>query len=375
MLHKILVIEDDLDIQGFAKTVLENAGFAVEACATAADAVKLFHSGSPDLVIIDIGLPDGSGLDVCRQLGLGGKSRVPFVFLTAQNELNTRLEAFKIGAQDYIQKPFAVEELLARVKVHMKVKKSQDDLARRNYDLELINRVRQDLTDMIVHDLKTPLTSIKGTLDLIKMRGLISAPEGSLVDTAGTAADFMLLMLNDLLDVGHAEQTGLPVNLAEFPLPPMIEKIRHLFDTRSQRAEVPLSFSIADGVDAVKSDQNLLFRIGVNLIANAIKASPRGKAVEIDVRRNDGALRLTVADRGPGVADAKKTSIFEKYTTTDVKSFLEDGGSGIGLSFCLLAASALKGRVWVEDRPGGGSLFLVDVPERPHVPAHVVTGV
>ena len=375
MLHKILVIEDDLDIQGFAKTVLENAGFAVEACATAAEAVKLFQSGSPDLVIIDISLPDGSGLDVCRQLGLGGKSRVPFVFLTAQNDLNTRLEAFKIGAQDYIQKPFAVEELLARVKVHMKVKKSQDDLARRNYDLELINRVRQDLTDMIVHDLKTPLTSIKGTLDLIKMRGLISAPEGSLVDTAGTAADFMLLMLNDLLDVGHAEQTGLPVSVAEFPLPPMIEKLRHLFDTRAQRAEVPLKFSVAEGVDAVKSDQNLLFRIGVNLIANAMKASPRGKAVEIDVRRNDGALRLTVADRGPGVADALKTSIFEKYTTTDAKSFLEDGGSGIGLSFCRLAAGALKGRVWVEDRPGGGSLFLVDVPERPHVPVHVVTGV
>jgi two-component system, sensor histidine kinase and response regulator len=368
MLHKILVIEDDLDIQGFAKTVLENAGFAVEACSTAADAIKLFHAGSPDLVIIDIGLPDGSGLEVCRQLGLGGKSRVPFVFLTAQNELNTRLEAFKIGAQDYIQKPFAVEELLARVKVHMKVKKSQDDLARRNYDLELINRVRQDLTDMIVHDLKTPLTSIKGTLDLIKMRGLISAPAANLVDTAGTAADFMLLMLNDLLDIGHSEATGLPVAVAEFPLPAMIEKLRHLFESRAQRAEIPLSFSVADGLDGVMSDQNLLFRIAVNLIANAMKASPRGKSVEIGVRRHDGSLRLMVADRGPGVADASKTSIFEKYHTTDLKSFLEDGGSGIGLSFCRIAVNSLKGRVWVEDRPGGGSLFLVEVPE-PGVPA------
>jgi signal transduction histidine kinase len=365
MLHKILVIEDDLDIQGFAKTVLESAGFAVDACATAAEAAKLFHSASPDLVIIDIGLPDGSGLELCRQLGLGGKGRVPFVFLTAQNDLNTRLEAFKIGAQDYIQKPFAVEELLARVKVHMKVKKSQDDLARRNYDLELINRVRQDLTDMIVHDLKTPLTSIKGTLDLIKMRGLIPSQAINIVDTAGTAADFMLLMLNDLLDIGHSEQTGLPVNSAEFPLPAMIEKLGHLFDSRSQRADVALTFSVADGLDMVKSDQNLLFRIGVNLIANAMKASPRGAKVEIGVRRTDGILRLTVADRGPGVADELKTRIFEKFTTTDIKSFLEDGGSGIGLSFCRLAVQALKGRIWVEDRPGGGSLFLVEFPERP----------
>ena len=315
-MHKILVVEDDLDIQGFCKTVLESAGFSVDACVTAAEAEKLFRGGSPDLVIIDIGLPDGSGLDVCRQLGLGGKSRVPFVFLTAQNDLNTRLEAFKIGAQDYIQKPFAVEELLARVKVHMKVKKSQDDLARRNYDLELINRVRQDLTDMIVHDLKTPLTSIKGSLDLIKMRGLISAQDyGGLLDHAGTAADFMLLMLNDLLDIGHSEKTGLPATIAEFPLAPMLEKLKVLFHSRSEHMKVPLAFAAAPGLSVVRSDQNLLFRIAVNLIANAMKASPRdgSAAVELDFRREAAGLRLSVSDRGPGVPESRKKLIFEKY--------------------------------------------------------------
>ena len=365
MLHKILLVEDNLDIQGYCKTVLENAGFTVEACATAADAERLFGEAVPDLVIIDIGLPDGNGLDVCRRLGLGGGGRVPFLFLTARNDLNTRLEAFKAGAQDYIQKPFAVEELLARVKVHMKVKKSQDDLARRNYDLELINRVRQDLTDMIVHDLKTPLSSIKGSLDLIKSRGLISPEDyGSLLDHAGTAADFMLLMLNDLLDIGHSEKTGLPVAVVPFPLPPLIVKLKVLFHARSERAEIGLTFTAAADLGPIRSDPNLLFRIAVNLIANAMKASPRvnGAAVEIGFRRKDGVLLLTVADRGPGVPDARKNLIFDKYESTDIKSFLDDGGSGIGLNFCRLAARSLKGRVWVEDRPGGGSTFAVELP-------------
>ena len=366
MLRKILVVEDDPDIQGFAKTVLESDGFAVDACSTAAEAIKLFRSNPPDLVVIDIGLPDGSGLEVCRQLGLGAKGRVPFIFLTAENELETRLEAFKIGAQDYIQKPFAVQELLARVKVHMQVKQSHDDLAKRNDDLEVMNRARQDLTDMIVHDLKTPLASIKGTLDLIKMRGLItSQAHATLVEHAGTAADFMLLMLNDLLDIGRSEQAGLPVAVAEFSLPAMFEKLKALFASRVQRAGVGLEFSVSADARDVASDQNLLFRIFVNLIANAVKASASGQQVAIDVRRKNDLLRLTVADRGPGVADDLKTKIFEKYTTSDPGSFLMDGGSGIGLTFCRLAAHALKGKAWVEDRPGGGSLFVVELSAAP----------
>jgi signal transduction histidine kinase len=363
MLRRILVVEDDLDIQGFAKTVLEAEGFQVAACATAADAIKLFHAHAPDLVVIDIGLPDGSGLDVCRELGLGAKNRVPFIFLTAQRELATRLEAFKIGAQDYIQKPFAVQELVARVKVHMQVKQSHDVLTSRNHDLELMSRARQDLTDMIVHDLKTPLTSIKGTIDLIKMRGLISSEaHKTLIDNAGTVADFMLLMLNDLLDIGQSEQKGLPVSVAEFSLPPMFEKLKSLFATRTHSAGVGLEFSHSPDVSVIASDQNLLFRILVNLIANAVKASRNASPVVIDVRRKNGRLHLTVADRGPGVADSLKTSIFEKYETTNPGSFLADGGSGIGLTFCRLASHALKGKVWIEDRPGGGSLFIVELP-------------
>ncbi|MFI5361271.1 MAG: response regulator [Elusimicrobiota bacterium] len=361
MLKKILVVEDDLDIQGFAKTVLAAEGFEVDACATAADAYALFARNPPDLVVIDIGLPDGSGLDVCRKLGAGAKRRVPFIFLTAEKDLDVRLEAFKIGAQDYIQKPFAVQELLARVKVHMSVQQSHDDLAKRNHDLELMARARQDMTDMIVHDLKTPLTSIKGTIDLIKMQGLISTKAyGALIDHAGTAADFMLLMVNDLLDIGHSEAKGLPVSIAEFELKPMFDKLTSLFSSRASRAGVALEFS--NETPSVSSDRNLLFRILVNLIGNAIKVSKKGNSIDVDVRRANGRLRVTVADRGTGVPHDLKQNIFDKYTTTDPGSYLEDGGSGIGLTFCRLAAQAMKGKIWVEDRPGGGSLFIVDLP-------------
>jgi two-component system sensor histidine kinase/response regulator len=363
MTRKVLLIEDDPIVLGLVQTALGSGGFQVTTCATAAEGARLFSQNPPDLVILDIGLPDGSGLDLCKTLGLGLTIDTPFMFLTARDDLQSRLAAFAAGAHDYVLKPFAVDELLARVKVQFHIKQLHDDLSRKNYDLELANRARQDVTDMIVHDLKTPLTSIMGTLGLITARGLI--PEGSqskLVESAGAAADFMLLMVNDLLDVGRAEKAGLKTELAPLELEPFFEKIRRLFAHRLERGGKTLAVRVAPGLERLTTDHILLFRILVNLIANALKISPPGGAVEVEAAREESGFLFRVLDRGPGIPDAMKKAIFEKYSTQQPKSLSEDGGTGIGLTFCRLAVQALGGRIWAEDRPGGGSVFLVRLP-------------
>lgn len=366
MPHDILVVEDDIAIQGFCQTVLESAGFQVRAMATAAEGLKSFQQESPDLVILDIGLPDGNGIDLAKKMGLGPEGAVPFLFLTAREDLNTRLECFQQGATDYIQKPFAVEELLARVKVHLKVKKSHDDLVKRNYELELRQRARQDLTDMLVHDLKAPLTSIKGTLELIKARGLIEdSAYKSLLEYAGTASDFMLLMLNDLLDIGQAQTVGLKAELAPVELAALFEKLKNLFEGRAGKLGVGVDCRIPPGLTTVQADQNLVFRVLANLVQNALKVSDKGGKIEVGAEQKEGLVRFVVADRGPGVPKAERERIFEKYTTTGRKALAMDSGSGVGLTFCRLAAQALKGRIWVEDRPGGGSLFILEYPAKP----------
>ncbi len=359
-MHDVLLVEDDKDIRDFAMTVLESAGFAVRACGRADEARGLLKDMKPDLSIVDIGLPDGSGLELVKSVRELDES-IPVIVVTARGELKTRLECFQLGAQDYLQKPFAVQELLARVKVHLNVKKSHDDLAKRAYNLELINRARQDLMDMIVHDLKTPLTSIKGTLELIQARGLIDRDEyKTLLQHAGTAADFMLLMLNDLLDLGQSQQTGLKAHLATVDAEAVMQRLTKLFAGRCQRLGVRVSYRLMD-VREVVTDQNLLFRILVNLISNAMSVSKSGDEVVVEAAKSRGMLRFCVLDRGPGVRDSDKTRIFEKYVSGR-KNKLEDGGTGIGLAFCRLASSALGGKIWVEDRPGGGSVFLVETP-------------
>jgi signal transduction histidine kinase len=362
MAHLILVVEDDDGIRGYCKTALESVGFEVQTCATAVEARRLYIGRRPDLAVLDIGLPDGNGLELLSEWRKLPAPPPPILFLTANGDMKTRLECFQRGAQDYVSKPFAVEELLARVKVHLQVQKSQDELQKRNYELELINRARQDMADMIVHDLKTPLSSIQGTLELIQQHGLITEKDyEGLVANAGTATDFMLLMLNDFLDVSRSQQTGLKAETADIDVRALFQKLSELFAARALSRGVPLVVAAEPGA-AARGDRNLVYRVLANLIANAMKASRSGQTVELAFSRSGAYARFSVADRGGGVPDAEKQAIFEKYTTTGRTRASIDTGTGLGLTFCRMAAGALGGRVWVEDRDDGGSVFSLEIP-------------
>jgi len=211
---------------------------------------------------------------------------------------------------------------------------------------------------MIVHDLKAPLASIKGTLELSMKHGLITEPAyKNLMTSAGTAADFMLLMLNDLLDLGQAEQASLVPELAPVNLEILVSKLQTIFQGHCRAREVRLDTRVAPEAVLLQTDANLLFRILVNLVSNAIKASPHKEAVTLEVALPQGLPRLTVADRGQGVPNDRKSRIFDKYATGNPRQ-----GTGIGLAFCRVATQALKGKIRVEDRPGGGSLFIVELP-------------
>ncbi len=362
MAYNILLIEDDANIRSFASTVLQSNGFAVTACETATQGLKFFSKKRSDLIIVDIGLPDGSGIDVCKMTRTGVGPFIPVIFLTAKGDLQTRLAAFEVGAQDYIQKPFAIEELLARVKVHLKIKESQDELARRNYDLEILHRVQQDLSDMIVHDLKAPLTSIKGTLDIIKSRGLISEDTyKNLLSNAGEAADFMLLMVNDILDIGRSEQRALPVELSQVSVETMMEKLKSLFNPACHRKNIQIVSTIDSQAKTLTTDANLFFRILVNLTSNAVKFTPKGQDVELTGSKVNNKIRFSVFDRGPGIPPHLKNHIFDKYAVGHSKLAAESLGMGIGLAFCRLAVTTLGGTIFVEDRQGGGSRFTVEL--------------
>ncbi|MFA6002471.1 MAG: response regulator [Elusimicrobiota bacterium] len=360
MSANILIVEDDEEFQQYLSMTLTKAGYHVAVTGTARAARDSFHAHPPDLVLLDIELPDGNGIELCREWGLdqGGGSRV--IFLTGYGDASTRIKCFGLGAQDFIPKPVNVEELLARVRVHAANKLSQDELLRRNQELELHAQVRQATTDLIVHDLRNPLSTIKGTLAMTRKRGLISdAVYVGLLGSAESAAEFMTLMLNDLLDLSSGGKR-LQVEITRVEVAPILARLPALFDSYKRNCGISLEYSVAPSVACLNTDRKLLFRLLANLSLAAVRGSPRNAAVHLDCAPTEGRARFTVADRGPGIPDADKAGIFPSQLPSQFKD-----SSVVGMAFCRMAVDALSGKIWAEDQPGGGTLYRFELPTGP----------
>lgn len=350
---RIVLLEDDPAVARAVSAGLCPLGAEVAVAPTVAD----LPQGAADLFILDAELPDGDGFTVCGRLkAAAATAAIPVIFLTRRDDVDSRLRAFAAGAQDYVTKPFSVEELAARVRAHLELKGRHDRQAAELAELSLRLRARQDMADMLVHDMRAPLSTVKMTLSMMVESGVITDAQYSrLARMADGAVDLALLMLNDLLDLGAGK---LAVEKGAVDLPALAERARALLEPQAAKRGQKLE-ARADAVKVV-CDEKLLFRVALNLLVNALKFSPPQTQVALRLSHAGGRLTLAVSDSGPGVPAAEKSSIFEMYTRGSGAESAP--GSGIGLSFCRLAAEALGGSIRVEDRPGGGSRFVLEVP-------------
>lgn len=364
----VLLVEDDPTIRAIAVPILRSIPATVTVATSVAEAKAL--GTAFDAAVLDINLPDGDGFEVCKRL-LEAAEPPAVLFLTNREGIADRVTAFEAGALDYILKPFSPEELIARVRVQAHREIERRSLAAAARAAELKERARQDLADYIVHDLKTPLSSIMGTLGLLKDEAdLPREAFNRFLENSHYAAEFMLLLINDLLDMGRLEDGRLPRNIAPVALDDLLSRLSGLFEARLRHNDIVFKTSVEPPGARVMSDYQLLFRSLVNSTANALKYGARGKEAFVSIKLEKGLLRLTVGDRGPGVPDAQKERIFSRFDRLGRKDAPEAiQGSGLGLAFCRAAAKTLGGRIWVEDRPGGGSLFITEVPAETAPPA------
>jgi len=359
---KILIVDDNPTIRAIAAAALQRAGDQTLPAATGQEALALFSKEKPDLVVLDVELPDAVGYDVCRAMRAEDQD-VPVLFLTAHVSLSSRLKGFEAGGQDYIPKPFSTQELRARVHAHLELKHKQEELSRKNCELELQDRMRRDMEDMIVHDLKSPLAAIQATLGIIRQSGLIADSDyRRLLDTSERAAGRLLLMINDLLDVSKAEAGGLRAEFQEVEVCKVLEGAGELLRPMALRCNTKCSVSCPPSIGTIHTDQSFLFRILVNLVSNALRFSRAGDEVLLECARDGKSVRFSVSDRGPGIPDKFKSKVFEKFVQLKKGRMTIQQGTGIGLAFCRLASQAMGAKIWVEDREGGGSRFVLELP-------------
>lgn len=364
---RVFMVEDDYYIMALVRDVLLGSGYEFLSADRIGGALESLKRFDPDILLLDIMLPDGEGFDFCRSVRADPDSKdLPVIFLTTRTEIDSRLKGFDAGGNDYVAKPFAVPELLARIHAHLGIKVQRDKMMTALKEMTVRDRARQDMIDMVVHDLRAPVSTIKLTLQIVEAKGLITSDDYKhLIKIAEDAADFALLMVNDTIDLCSGK-----LNVEMKPLDPafLTKRLKAIFADLS-KDQATLKMDLPSTMPDTVTDPLVLCRVLVNLIGNAAKFSPLGGEVELKAAVDGRNVRFEVLDRGPGIPEGEKWNIFKKYYRVQSAAADHVPGAGIGLAFCRLACETLGGRIWVEDRPGGGSRFFVEVPRQARVPA------
>jgi signal transduction histidine kinase len=225
-------------------------------------------------------------------------------------------------------------------------------------------RLRADLTNMMVHDLRSPLTSIMSSIDLIfrGVTGAIAPQQREVLAIAYASAENLLNMINLLLDISRLEGGSMPMERAVLSVEELAASAAGNMRLLAQQKEIAIELALAHGSASVFADQELVLRVLQNLVDNALKFSPKGASVRLEAARDPdhpNAVRFAVRDAGVGIKASDIEQIFVKFGQVGNR---RSAGSGLGLTFCKLVVETHGGRIWVESTPGQGSCFYFTLP-------------
>ena len=358
----ILVVDDTVENLRLLSSMLGARGYEIRPVTSGRLALQAVERDPPDLVLLDINMPEMNGYEVCTRLKERAEHRdIPVIFLTALDAVADKVKAFEVGGIDYITKPFQLEEVQARVNTHVALRRAAKQISESYERLQALEKLRDDLVHMVVHDMRSPLMVMLGHLDLLRQSAEHKLDQEALGDlriVAG-AARALGQMANDLLDVSRLEEQKLPLQLAPHDLVEMAENVRASLGTLERGRSVDLR---AQGALVVRCDGALVRRVIENLVMNAVKHTPAGCGLCVSVGANAQRARIEVADEGPGVPVEARQKIFEKFETVAARAQRKYHSAGLGLAFCKLAVEAHGGAIGVEPRAPRGSVFWFELP-------------
>lgn len=363
---KVLVVDDNADNRALAKATLDDEGISVALATTGDEALAAFTVERPDCILMDIRMPGLDGVTVCERIrAMPGGTRVAIVFVTAHRNVESFDRAQQAGGDDFMTKPFRPAELILRIQTAMRLRRIATEhlqlsaeLRQQRDELLRLQLRKEQLAAFLVHDLRNPVNAIE-----LQAQRILRHPEADhrSRDAAGKIHDEtrnLIRMLTNLLDISRADEGELaPVREA---IDPRALVTRVVEEMRPRAAAAGLELVAEVEATSVHADGELLNRVLVNLIDNALRHAPSGTAIKISARSMADALELRVADAGPGIAEEERSKVFERF----VSSADVGANRGLGLSFCKVAVEIHGGAIWIEDA-APGAVFCIRIPGGP----------
>lgn len=354
----VLVVDDNAQNVELLEAYLVPEKYDVVTAYDGVEALERVEERPPDIVLLDVMMPRMNGYEVCKTLKADEQTRfIPIVMITALKELEDKIQSIEAGADDFLTKPFNKLELLTRIRSLIRVKNLHDDLEQSYTELKELERAKESLTQMIIHDLKNPLTGIKANLEIVGMEELKETQE--CLEAAQRSCDLLFNMIQDLLDISKMEEGQLNLNLETFNIGEIVAAVAREYEHPAKAEEKEIVIEVAPDLPAISGDRNLLYRTLSNLLINAIKHTTRRGTITMRAAPEGDGIRVEVEDNGQGIPEEYRDRIFEKFGQVESR---QRSGTGLGLTFCKMAVESHGGQIWVESQEGEGSNFIFTLP-------------
>jgi signal transduction histidine kinase len=363
--RKILVVDDDRLNVRILSNILKSEGYALADASSGEEALEVYETFSPDLVLLDVIMPGINGFDACREIRKRhGDSSAPIIFITAKSESDDIVEGLSAGGIDYLPKPFRAKEALARIRTHLYLKLLLEQQKSLVDQLSKANAAKNKFLGMAAHDLRNPLASIRGLAEFLNdgVVGKLTADQLDLVKTIHDASQGMLDLVNELLDVATIESGELRINPEPHNLVELIEKSVFLCNIEASKKGTKITFvpqarEVILNIDAAKIRQ-----VVDNLLTNAVKFSPRDSTIGVSLEKSDAGWSFSVKDQGPGIPENERDKLFKDFSRLSVRPTGGEKSTGLGLAICRKIVDAHKGVIVAENQPQGGCVFRVTLP-------------
>jgi signal transduction histidine kinase len=391
----VLVVEDQPAMNRFIAESLA-AEFQVVAARDGQEGLAKALALRPDLIVSDVMMPGMGGDRLLAEIrGHPELEALPFILLTAKADDALRIRLLREGAQDYLMKPFSVEELRVRVANQVSMQRTrrllQQELESQSRDLEQLaaavtfrkreleqaleatqiardmaeraGQARADFLRLVSHELRSPLTVLDLQLQLLQRGhgGELTERQQAIVRRMSGAGARLLELIESLLEHARIESGRLVTHVAAFDLNDLAAKTIEELRPQADQKRLELTQAPAPDLPWLRSDARLVRLILVNLLSNAVKYTEQGR-VEVRLWHADGAHRLTVQDTGPGIAPDRLEIIFEPFAQLEAVRQKHTPGVGLGLSLVRRMVEALGGQIQLQSDMGRGSAFTVTLP-------------
>jgi len=367
----VLIVDDIAENIQVLGNILDEHDIEFSYASGGKEALEAIAFNKPDLLLLDINMPEMNGFEVCEKLKKEPETKkIPVIFLTARTDREDIVKGLTIGAVDYVTKPFNPQELISRVKTHLELSNSrkmidaQNERLRKAYtDMKETNKTKDKFFSIIAHDLKEPFNTLLGFSELLLKEYDNRAPEENkeMIQHIYNSSIHGFDLLNNLLEWSRSQTGRIEYKPCDFSLTDLVRQNIVSISSAANKKNIDVQNEIKEHIMAF-GDQRMINTVVRNLIINALKFTGSGGEIVLSQKEENEFIIVTVTDTGVGISEKNLSKLFNLTESFSTPGTEKEHGTGLGLILCKEFVEKNGGKIWVESEYGRGSKFSFSIP-------------